>query len=73
MRSENHTVGYVLTLLVELMAAQGMLEEHDDFRRDLGKSNENLYAPGLLGGYYIVIVCLLAGWIRNYMVAAVAM
>jgi nucleoside phosphorylase len=47
-------------------------EEHADLERDAANNDENLYALGLIRGYNVAIVCLLAGWISNNLAAAVA-
>src|ERR1700728_3515400 len=73
LRCEDYNVGWICALPVELAAAQEMLdEEHDDFERDLGDNDENLYALGSIGGHQVVIVCLPAGRIGNNPAAAVA-
>jgi len=46
-------------------------EDHDDLERDLGDSDENLYALGPIGGHNVAIVCRPAGRIGNNPAATV--
>jgi nucleoside phosphorylase len=63
----------VCALLIELAAAQEMLdEEHPDPGCTLGDNDENLYALGSIGGHNVVIVCLPAGRIGTNPAATVA-
>lgn len=73
LRHEDHTVGWVCALPIELAAAQEMLdEEHSDLDRTLGHNDENLYTLGSIGGHNVAIVCLPAGCIGNNPAATVA-
>jgi len=44
-------------------------EENNHLKRDLGDSDENSYALGLIGGRNVIIICLLAGRISNNLAA----
>jgi nucleoside phosphorylase len=71
LRREEYTVRWVCALLVELAAAQEMLdEEYKDLEYD--ENDNNLYLLGHIGDHNVVIVCLLAGLIGNTPAAAVA-
>jgi nucleoside phosphorylase len=71
LRREEYTVGWVCVLLIELAAAQEMLdEEHEDLEHD--ENDNNLYSLGSISDHNIVVVCLPAGLISNNPAAVVA-
>jgi hypothetical protein len=72
LRREEHAVGWVRALPVELAAARETLdEEHHDLERNPADSDENLYALALMGGHSVAIACLPASCISNNSAAAV--
>jgi nucleoside phosphorylase len=71
LQREQYTVGWFCALDIELVAAQGMLdEEHEDLEQ-VGH-DDNQYSFGRIGEHNVVIVCLPGGMIGNNPVASVA-
>jgi len=71
LRREDYTVGWVCALLVELAAAQEMLdEEHEGLQQD--RHDTNIYSLGKVGQHNVVIACLPEGQTGTSSAAAVA-